>query len=157
MERIDFDERRTAQRQLLLDVRDERPPDVQLEDVDAVQRVEIGERKLEERPLVAFEIDGKRERQRRERLDARGVQQLDPEVDVAVGLRPGAVAAVKGMARVGRGIERPELVASQVQRLAHGRRPLRAIEPVPAVQRQRDPLEPETDARGVRDRAVGGR
>ena len=74
----------------------QRAPHVQLEDLDAVERVEVGERKFEERPLIAFEIHGERERQRGQRLDAARVQQLDPEVDVAVRFGPGALVRDEG-------------------------------------------------------------
>ena len=60
-------------------------------------------RKLEERPLVAFEIDRQRERQRRDGLKAPGVQQLDPYVDVAVRFGPDALLAMDRMPLVAAG------------------------------------------------------
>ena len=56
MERVHFHDRRATLGELVGDMVDKRPPHVELEDADAVQGLEVGERKLDEGPLVAFEI-----------------------------------------------------------------------------------------------------
>src|SRR6185503_1067170 len=84
-----------------------RTPERKLLHVEAVQLVEIEERELEEGPLIALEVDGEGERQRRDGIVPQGVQQLDPGGDVAVRLRPeAAFVAVNLMALVRRRIER---------------------------------------------------
>ena len=51
-----------------------RPPDRQLLHVEPVESDQVDVRGLEERPLVAFEVDGEREREGGARLQAPGVE-----------------------------------------------------------------------------------
>ena len=62
-------------------------------------------REFEERPLIPFEIDSKREGKRRYRLEPEPMQQLHHDIHVAVRLGPAAFLAVDGVALVGRGVE----------------------------------------------------
>ena len=95
MKRVDLDEHDPSERYLLDDVSHDRPPDRELLYVDAVQVLKISERRLEERPLIALEVWKQREAHARQRIEPQRVQQLDPEVDVAVGLGPGSIGRVK--------------------------------------------------------------
>src|SRR6185503_14142100 len=70
--------------QVLDRVLDQRPPDVELLDVEAIQLAELVVRRFEEGPLIAFEIDRDGERQDGARLEAQRLQHLDPDVDVTV-------------------------------------------------------------------------
>jgi hypothetical protein len=92
VEGVDLGRQQPAHLELFLDVVLQAAPRVHLGDIDPVERPQILGRELEELPLVALEVDGERERQRGPVVETQRVQQLDPEVDVAVGLGPYAVA-----------------------------------------------------------------
>src|SRR5262249_23510941 len=93
----------------LLDRALERPaPRLQLLGVEAVGVPQLGERGLVEGPLVALEVDGGRERQARDRIQAERVEELEPDVDVAVGLHPAAAVAVQRVRHVGVGVDAAE-------------------------------------------------
>jgi hypothetical protein len=79
-------------RDLLDHVRRERAPDLQLLHVEAVEVEQLALRRLEERPLIALEVDRERAGQHRERLEPAGVRELDHQVGVAVGLGPRAIS-----------------------------------------------------------------
>src|ERR1700730_5008656 len=100
MEGVELQQHRTTPSDLLFEVRGQGTPDQQLLDVQAKEIVEILERELEERPVIAFEVDAERERQCRIRLVAEGVRHLDPDVGVAVGFSSHSAFAVNGMAFV---------------------------------------------------------
>jgi hypothetical protein len=55
-------------------VTSEGTPDVELDDVDAVQREEVGVRDRDERPLVTLEVDAKHAWQRGQRFHPCRVQ-----------------------------------------------------------------------------------
>src|SRR4029450_635167 len=105
---IHLDDGGPAQHELFSHLRREGAPYVQLEHGDPVEHVEIGGRKLEKRPLIAFESYREREWHCRERIGAGGMQQLYPEVNVAVGFWPRAVHAVKRMPHISIGVEIPK-------------------------------------------------
>ena len=54
--------------------------------LEPVQTPPVFRRRLEERPLVTLEVDRHAESEHGQRLEALGVQELDPDVGVAVGL-----------------------------------------------------------------------
>src|SRR2546421_8470578 len=87
-------------------MRNQRTPDGKLLHVQSVQFVRVKQRTLEKCPLVALEVDGQRKRQRRNRLIAERVQQLDPDIHVAVRLGPGASLLMDRVTLVGAGVER---------------------------------------------------
>ena len=70
----------------------------------AVERFEVFQRHLEEGELVALEILGEGEAEHRLRGAPEGVQHLDPEIDVAVRLRPHALGVVQRMRPVSLGV-----------------------------------------------------
>ena len=100
-----LDDHRPAEIELLDDVLGERAVDHELLHLEPVQPGEVFGRRLEERPLVAFEVDRDAEREHRQRLESLGVQQLDPEIRVAVGLGELPVGRVQLVRAVGRGVE----------------------------------------------------
>jgi hypothetical protein len=55
-------------------------------DVDAVEQLHVLGQRLEERPLVALEVDAQDAAHHRQRLVAARVHELDQDVRVAVGL-----------------------------------------------------------------------
>src|SRR5438046_8744874 len=91
---------------LSLDMRNQRTPDGKLLHVQSVKFIHVKQWTLEKRPLVAFEVDRQRKRQRRNRLIAERVQQLDPDIHVAVRLGPGASLLMDRVTLVGAGVER---------------------------------------------------
>ena len=97
MDRVDLDEHRAAARGLDCGVAIEPAVDGELLEAQTVQRLDVGHGRLEEGELVAFEVLAQGEAEHRLRLEPAPVQQLDPEIDVAVGLRPGAVLGVERM------------------------------------------------------------
>src|SRR4051812_1841332 len=100
MERIDFNDGGASHRELLVNVVYQPAPDVQLDDLDPIEGIEIGEREFEEGPLVPLEVDRNRERQGRVRIETSRVQQLYPQIDVAVRLEPDAVIRMDRMTHV---------------------------------------------------------
>ena len=84
---------------------DERPPDVELLHVDTVELAELIVRRLEEGPLIAFEVDGDRERHDRKWLETERMEQLNPNVDVAILLHPDALFGMQRVARVTRHVQ----------------------------------------------------
>ena len=103
---VGFGAHQLAGREVGLHVIGERAPHVELLDVEAVELAQLVVRRLEERPLVALEVDRGDEAEHRERLEAERVHDLDEDIDVAVLLDPHAVVGVQRVAPVGRGIER---------------------------------------------------
>ena len=97
-EGIGLDAEQLACPEVLDRVGQHRAPDGEFLDVDAIERTQIAQRRFEEGPLVTFEIHPEHERQARARLQALRVEQLDPQVGVAVLLDPDAVGAVQRMA-----------------------------------------------------------
>ena len=80
---------------LRLDTVFERVVDREFLHLRAVQVLDVFERKLEERELVALEVLGHREGERGARIESHAVQDLDPQIDVAVGLLPHPVALME--------------------------------------------------------------
>ena len=74
--------------------------DGEFENMRAVKGAQILERELEEGELVALEVLRHREAKSGARLAAERGENLDPEVDVAVGFGPLAIGAVQRMRRV---------------------------------------------------------
>jgi hypothetical protein len=103
--RVDLDDHRSPELQLDRDVLGQRPVDDELLHLQPVESREILERRLEERPLVALEVDCDAVREHRERLEAVSMEQLDPEIRVAVRLRELAVGEMERMRSVGGGLE----------------------------------------------------
>ena len=99
--RVELDDDRPAVVDLLGDLDRQRPVGLHLVDVDPEERLEILGRGLEERPLVALEVGSDEAAERRERLVAVGVEELDHDVHVAVGLEVGA-ARCRGPRAAGR-------------------------------------------------------
>ncbi len=62
---------------------------------DAVEALQILQRDLEEGELIALVVLGDGETEHRLRCRAVGGKQFDPQIDIAVGLRPGAIGAVQ--------------------------------------------------------------
>ncbi len=113
--RVDLHRAQPAEAELLGHVVDHRPPHVELGHLDAVDGPEVLRWVLEEGPLVALEVGGQREGGRGHGIETKGVEDLDPHVDVAVGLGP---AALGGVQLVG-----PEAVRGQRQQgEGHGQR-----------------------------------
>ncbi len=96
---VELDDQRAALRDLLGDLLGQRPVGLHLVDVDPEQQLEVVGEGLEERPLVALEVHPHAQPMRRERLVAAGVQQLDEDVGVAVGLHVRALWRVQRMRR----------------------------------------------------------
>ncbi len=94
-ETVDFGEHQTAARHLLHHVAFERVVEREFGDLEAEEFAKIFERHLGEGEVVALEIlrDGEAERGRR--IAAERVEDLDPDVGVAVRLRPIARAGVQ--------------------------------------------------------------
>ena len=72
--RVEFDEDRSAEANLFIDMFHQRLPDRQFLDIQPVQGSQVSVRKLEECPLIPFEIDRQRERQGRHRIESPGMQ-----------------------------------------------------------------------------------
>ena len=69
-------------------------------------------RELEEGPLIALEINRQGERQGGDGFEAPGVQQLDPHIDVTIGLGPDALFAMNAVALVAVGVQGEDLSSS---------------------------------------------
>ena len=78
-------------------------------DVEPVQFPQIGQGKHEERPLIPFKVDPDRERQCGDRLESPRVQQFDPDVDVAIRLRPVSFLRMDPMPFVARCVDGKDL------------------------------------------------
>ena len=102
---VRLDDHRPAETELLEDVLGERAVDDELLHLEPVQACEILGRRLEERPLVAFEVDHGAERQHGQRLEPLGMQQLDPEVGVAVRFLKLPLRRVELVRAIGRRVE----------------------------------------------------
>ena len=140
-----------------VDVVGERPVDGELLDLDAVERLEVGERGLEERPLVALPVDGRAERQHRRGLQPVRVEELDPRRRRSSSSRRTAVPARAGggeRTAPGRDRQPGHLAALTPELVPHVARPAVGVEPVPDDQREGDALEAEAEAGGVRDLAL---
>ena len=68
-------------------------------------------RRFEELPLLAVEVDTESERQRGDRVETECVQQLDPQIDVAVRLRPVAIFPMEPVVLVGLRVERQQAMS----------------------------------------------
>jgi hypothetical protein len=80
-ERIDLQGQQATGAQVFDRMLGERAPDHEVLHVDAVQRSQLVARRLERRPLVAFEIEGEGAWPKRLRLEAQRHQNLDPQID----------------------------------------------------------------------------
>lgn len=118
--RVQLDDQRLPGREQLGDLNRQRPVGLHLVDVDAKQLLQILRLWLEEGPLVALEVHPDRATHRREGLVATGVQQLDDDVHVAVGLDVGALARVRLVGAIRRRVV-PEERHEAARRRAHGR------------------------------------
>ncbi len=105
VEAVHLDEAEAPARDLRFDMALHPVEDGKLGRADAVERFEVFQRHLEEGELVALEILCQRETEHRLGPGAEGVQHLDPEVDIAVCLRPRALGVVQRVRPVGRGVE----------------------------------------------------
>ena len=81
-------------------------PDVHLGHLQPEERPEILGRELEEGPLVALEVGADGEGGRGQGIETQGVEQLDPEIDVAIGLGPRPLGGVERMRSVAGRIDR---------------------------------------------------
>lgn len=97
VEAVDLDEDRVAAGDLHGGLALQAVVDREFLDLQAVEPFEIGGEGLEEGELVAFEVLAQGEAEHRLRHEAAGMQEFDPEIDVAVRLRPDAVEGVQGM------------------------------------------------------------
>ena len=137
---VHLDEAETATRDLLGHMGLDAIEDRQFRDADAVQIFEVFQRHLEEGQLVAFEVLGQREAEHGLGREAECCQNLDPQIDIAIGFRPHAFARMQCMGRVGGRIQsgkdrRRHRVSPRVRRgprLATGRRPTRGDGTAPA-------------------------
>ncbi len=107
--RVDFDGDEAPGRQVIDDMLQDCAPGVHFVYTDAEERLQIFRRELKERPLLGLEVGCEREGGRGQRFQAEGVQNLNPQVDVAIRLVPDAFGPVQRMRLVGRGIEVEQL------------------------------------------------
>lgn len=104
---LDRDEATLAQ--LLGNMIEHRSPHVHLRNFHPKEKAQILGGELEESPLIAFEVAFQCECSRRQRIEIERMEHLDPEVHVAIRLRPCAVQRVERMSRVVVRVERQEL------------------------------------------------
>jgi hypothetical protein len=95
--------------ELLLGVVERRAPDVELGYLQPEEGAQILGGELEERPLVALEIRAEREGGGGQGVEAEGVEQFDPQIDVAVGLRPRPLTCVQRMGAIAGTIDLQQL------------------------------------------------
>src|SRR5665213_24614 len=95
--RIDLYGEQATPAELVENVLDQGPPNGHLRHIDAVQRAQVFGWVLEESPLVAFEVSTQCARARGYRVEIEAVQDLDPQIEVAVGLGPCAIDAVQSV------------------------------------------------------------
>jgi hypothetical protein len=105
VEAVDFDQHRAAARGLLDRVRFDGIVDREFLHDSAIQRLEILQRELEEGELVALEILCQRKTERRFRRKTTRGQKLDPQIDIAIRLRPVAALVMQCTARTLEGQE----------------------------------------------------
>ena len=97
-EGIRFSEDQFALADVMFGVRqDVSTPDVEFEDVDAVQTRKIAMGRLKKSPLVALEVEPDRKAQHRRRIEPQRMQGFDPDVDVAVFFHPSTIIPVQVM------------------------------------------------------------
>jgi hypothetical protein len=75
---VNFDQHDAPAEHLLGHVVEQAPPDVQLLDVEPVQRGQVGGRRLEKQPLIALEVQAHGEGEQRVRIVAQRMHDLDP-------------------------------------------------------------------------------
>ncbi len=105
VKRIHLDQAETAARDLRFDVTLDAVEDRKFADANAVERFEVFERYLEEGELIPFEILRQRKAQHRFGRQPERVQDFDPEIDIAVGFRPHALAGMQRMLAVAIGTD----------------------------------------------------
>ena len=130
--------------------------------VEAEQRAQVLGGELEERPLVALEVGAEGEGGGGHRVEAEGVQHLDPHVDVAVGLGPDPVDGVQRVGLVPLGVEGRRAMVMVDGRWsvtatagADRRRPAVRVGAVAVEEGQGDAVDAEAEAGGVGHLAVG--
>ncbi len=102
VEAVDLDDHHAAAARLLDDVGLERVVEREFLHLQSELLEEILQRELGEGEVVALEILGGGEAQRRGGILVQRVEDLDPDVDVAVGLRPVARAGMQRVRHVAR-------------------------------------------------------
>ena len=107
--RVGLHDEQPTELELLLGVVERRAPDVELGHLQPEERAQVLGRELEEGPLVALEVRAEGEGGGGQRVEAEGVEQLDPQIDVAVGLRPRPLAGVQRMGAVAGAIDLQQL------------------------------------------------
>ncbi len=100
---VDFHQRHASALDLRRHMRLDAVVDRQFADPHAMQQREILERKLEKGELVALEIERRREAEAGARIVAARVQKLDPQINVAIRLRPVARGVVQRVRAMGGG------------------------------------------------------
>ena len=101
---VDLDDQRPSLADLLEELERDRTVGLRLVRLDPEEEGEVLGERLEERPLVALEVDLQGHTERRQRLEARRVQELDPDVGAAVRLDVGTLGPVEEVVLVGRGL-----------------------------------------------------
>ena len=105
IEAVDLDERQAVAPDLLADLCLEALVDRELLDPEPEERLDVLGQELEEGELIALEVLRDGEAERRLGVEADGAQDLDPEIDIAVGLLPLPVGPVQRVRAIGRRIE----------------------------------------------------
>ena len=95
VEAVDLDEHEAAALDLLQHMGFERVVEREFLHANAIELVEVGERNLEEGELVAFEVLQHGEAEPCRRLSTEGMQDADPQIGIAIGLRPVARAGIE--------------------------------------------------------------
>ena len=118
-------------------------------DFDAVEEAQVLVGVGEHRPLLAIEVSADGEGQAGDRVELPRVENLDPHVGGAVGLRPVDVARVEGVTeRTGQGRAGGDRVSCPRAALDVVR-PLGGVEAVPMEQRQGNSVDAEGHAGAV--------
>src|SRR5690348_15332320 len=105
VKRVRFDDDGSAGVELLDDMVDYWPVKLHLMDVDPIETLQVLRWRLEEGPLIAFKIDSACKRHGAGRINAEGVQQFDPNVDVAIRFGKSSIGLMQGAGRVASRIE----------------------------------------------------
>ena len=144
---VHLDEAEPPPGDLLGDVGLDAVEDGKFGDADAVKLFKVLQGHLEEGQLVALEILRQGEAEHGLRPGAERGEHLDPQIDIAVGFRPHAIARMQRMRRVGGRIQSGE------DRCRHRISPRARHEPMRATGRRRGHGDGTAQARCVPDQS----
>jgi hypothetical protein len=141
------------------------PIKLRLINIGRMEARHLVKRRFEESPRIAREVNRTREGHGAGRVDAAGVQQFNPDVDVTVGFAECSVGIVQGTGRVVTRIETEQAhhgglpppqgaIGLRPKLLADVLRPMANIHAVRAEQGQSDAFQAESHAGTIGDGSV---